>query len=99
MNGGDPLDIPDFLRREGNPKAGDARGRASERDWIMPPVALGAVARAVRAGCDTTQKIRKRTRGRYSDAEIRKALNALVRSGDVARDGRRYRSQRTSIKP
>ena len=65
----------------------------------MPPIALGAVARAVRAGCDTTQKIRKRTRGRYSDAEIRKARHALVRSGDVARDGRRYRSQRRSAKP
>lgn len=90
MSTDDPLDIPDFLRREGNSETAGTRGHASEHDWIMPPVALGAVARAVRGGCDTTQKIRKRTRGRYSDAEIRKALRALIRSGDVARDGRRY---------
>ena len=94
----DPVDIPDFLQRDGNPKSADTPRRASERDWIMPPIALGAVARAARAGCDTMQKIRKRTRGRYSDAEIRKALHALVRSGDVARDCHRYRSQRTNTR-
>jgi len=65
----------------------------------MPPVALGAVARAIRTGCDTMQKIRNRTQGRYSDNEIRKALRALVRSRDIARDGRRYRSQRTRTAP
>ena len=60
----------------------------------MPPIALGAVARAVRAGCNTMQKIRKRTRDRYSDHQIRRALHALVRSGDITRESRRYRSQR-----
>ena len=60
----------------------------------MPPIALGAVTRAVRAGCDTMQKIRNRTRDHYKNHEIRKALDALVRSGDIAREGRRYRSQR-----
>ena len=95
----DPLDIPPFLRRKENPNTAPAPRCASERDWVMPPIALGAVARAVRAGCNTMQKIRKRTRGRYSDHEIRRALHALVRSGDITREGRRYRSQRTNAKP
>ena len=95
----DPLDIPPFLRREENPKTAPAPRHASERDWVMPLIALGAVARAVRAGCNTMQKIRKRTRGHYSDHEIRRALHALVRSGDITREGRRYRSQRTNAKP
>lgn len=94
----DPLDIPPFLRRKETSNTSSAAGRTPARDWIMPPIALGAVARAVRGGCDTMQKIRKRARGRYSDAEIRKAINALIRSGDIAREGRRYRSQRGTIK-
>lgn len=95
----DPLDIPPFLRRERHAKSAMPSRASVQREWIMPPIALGAVARAVRTGCDTLQKIRKRTRGRYSDAEIRKALNALIRSGDVTRDGRRYLSQRSTAKP
>lgn len=95
----DPLDIPSFLRHAGNPKPPRARHSVSQRDWIMPPIALSAIARAVRSGCDTMQKLRKHTRGRYTDRQIREALHALVRSGDVARDGRRYRSQRTAAKP
>ena len=42
----------------------------------MPPIALAAVARAVRAGCDTMQKIRKRTRNHYNNHEIRQARPA-----------------------
>ena len=57
MTAGDPLDIPDFLQRDGNPKSTGTPRSASERDWIMPPIALGAVARAVRSGCDTMQKM------------------------------------------
>ena len=95
----DPLDIPPFLRREENPKTTPAPRGASEHEWVMPPIALGAVARAVRTGCNTMQKIRKRTRDRYSDHEIRRALHALVRSGDIARDGRRYTSNRRPVKP
>ena len=95
----DPLDIPPFLRREGNAKRAPALGRASEHEWVMPPIALGAVTRAVRTGCNTMQKIRKRTQNRYNDHEIRRALQALLRSGDIARDGRRYTSNRRPVKP
>ena len=95
----DPLDIPPFLRREGNPKTAPAPRCASEHEWLMPPIALGAVARAVRVGCDTMQKIRKRTQDRYTDREIRNALDALVRSGDIARHARRYASSRRPTKP
>lgn len=94
-----PLDIPPFLRRQENTRSTRGSRQSPERQWIMPPVALGAVARAVRTGCDTMQKIRKRTRGRYSDNEIRKALRALIRSSDILRNGRQYRSQRTTPKP
>ena len=90
----DPLDIPSFLRREHQSEAASRRRQASQQDWIMAPVALGAVARAVRAGCDTMEKLRKRTRGRYADRQIRQALHSLIRSGDGSREGRRYRSQR-----
>ena len=70
----DPLDIPPFLRREGNPKSAPGPRPAPDREWVMPPIALAAVARAVRAGCDTMQKIRKRTRNHYNNHEIRQAL-------------------------
>lgn len=94
----DPLDIPRFLKRAENPKSPTGPPRMTEPKWIMPPAALGAVARAVRAGYDTMQKLRKRTRGRYTDRQIRQALQALIRSGDVARRGRRYLSQRATTK-
>ena len=94
----DPLDIPAFLRRGEHSKSASTADRPSEHEWIMPPIALGDVARAIRAGCDTMQKIRKRTRGHYNDTEIRKALRSLVRSGDVSREGRRYHSRRGRVK-
>lgn len=72
----DPLDIPPFLRREGNPKSAPGPRPAPDREWVMPPIALAAVARAVRAGCDTMQKIRKRTRNHYNNHEIRQARPA-----------------------
>ncbi len=90
----DPLDIPPFLRRDENPKRAPAPRATAEHEWVMPPIALGAVARAIRAGCDTMQKIRKRTRERYNNHEIKQALHALVRSGDITRHGRRYASSR-----
>lgn len=95
----DPVDIPSFLQRTGNQKSAATPRGISEREWIMPPVALGTVARAIRAGCDTMQKRRKRTRRRNTHRQIREALHAVVRSGDFTRDGRRYRSQRTGAKP
>ena len=90
----DPLDIPTFLRRKGTPERHSRAQGQSDRDWIMPPIALGVVAPAVHAGCDTMQKMRNRTRQRYSDREVRRALAALIRSGDIVRQGRRYLSQR-----
>ncbi len=90
----DPLDIPPFLRRQETPKSAPGPRPASQREWIMPPIALGDVARAVRTGCNTMHKIRKCTRGHYSDRDIREALHALIRSGDINRDGSRYASSR-----
>ena len=95
----DPLDIPPFLRREPDPKPPTRTPSTPQQAWIMPPTALGAVARAVRAGADTMQKIRNRTKGRYKDRELRQALQALIRSGDITRNGRRYIAHRRSAKP
>ena len=94
----DPLDIPPFLRRDENPKRAPAPRTTAEHEWVMPPIALGAVARAIRTGCDTMQKIRKRTRDRYNNHEIKQALHALVRSGDITRHERRYASSRRQKK-
>ena len=86
----DPLDIPDFLRRE----PGSARRKRltpmHERPLTLPPRALVPVLRAVRDGKDTWAQIQKRLGKRYEDKEIRAALEALVRSGEIKRDGRRY---------
>ena len=95
----DPLDIPPFLRREPDTKTPTMRRPSSDKTWIMPPTALGTVIHAVRGGADTLQKIRKRTKGRHTDREINKALHALIRSGDISRDGRRYSPNRRSAKP
>ena len=95
----DPLDIPPFLSREPDPKPPSRTPSASQRAWIVPPTALSAVARAVRAGAYTMQKIRNRTKPRYNDRELKRALQALIRSRDITREGRRYRSQRTNAKP
>ena len=96
----DPLDIPPFLRRDPNERPPPPKRQpATQRKWIMPPTALGAVVRAVRAGADTMQKIRKRTKHQYKDREISQALHALIRSGDISRDGRRYLPNRRSAKP
>ena len=94
---GDPLAIPDFLRRARNPAAVSGALRAPEREWIMPPIALAAVARAVRVGCDTIGRVRKRTRGQYTDQQLRDALHALARNGEIRRDGRRYISTRAAV--
>ena len=94
---GDPLAIPDFLRRARNPAVVPSALRTPERTWIMPPIALAAVARAVRVGCDTIGRVRKRTRGQYTDQQLRDALHALARNGEIRRDGRRYISTRAAV--
>ena len=86
----DPLDIPAFLRREKSADAPPARRYVPTRKYIMPPRALGAVARAVKTGADTGRKIRRRLRNKFSEAEIATAIRTLVESGEIDREGRRY---------
>lgn len=84
----DPLDIPDFLRRERSAPRHHTPLRA--RPLVLPPRALVSVLRAIRDGRDTWQQIKKRLGTRYEDNEIRAALKALVQSGEVQQKGRRY---------
>ena len=84
----DPLDIPDFLRRKPQPVRRLTPMR--ERTLVLPPRALVPVLRAVRDGKDTWPQIKSRLGKRYEDKELRAALKALVRSGEVKQKGRRY---------
>ena len=43
------------------------------------------------------QKLHNRTGGRYTDQQIHQAPHARVRSRDIARNGRPYRSQLKSL--
>ena len=95
----DPLDIPPFLRREPKTTAPPSPQSRTDTKWIMPPTALAAVIRAVQGGADTMQRIKKRTKNRYSNNEISQALHSLVRSGDISRDGRKYSPNRRSARP
>ena len=84
----DPLDIPDFLRRA--PSKPKCLAPMRERPLVLPPRALVPVLHAVRDGKDTWPQIQKRLGKRYEDKELRAALEALVRSGEIKREGRRY---------
>ena len=95
MNGtttaSDPLDIPDFLRRAPSDGAPRRVTKVPEcRRYVMPPRALGAVARCVKTGADTGRKIRRRLQGKFTEAEIAAGIRALVDSGEIIREGRRY---------
>lgn len=82
------LEIPVFLRSENRPSA-PPRYRHTRQKWIMPPPALMPTLRAVKRGHDTLGKLRGTLR-KYDDKQIRAALHALIRSGDVEQRGHRY---------
>lgn len=83
------LSLPTLLDCRNRPAPPPFRAPAA-RPWRMPPPALSPVKRAIGRGHDTFGKLRKSLGRRYDDKEIRKALTALVRSGQVVQTGRRY---------
>lgn len=84
----DELTIPDFLLAE-RPTAKLRTARGAK--YWMPPEGVSSVLRAIRDGHDTAQKIR-RSRKRLTEKQIRKCLDALLKSGAIFQDGRRYRA-------
>lgn len=97
----DLLAIPPFLRREGDgprttrpapPPTGSYRSR-------MPPESMVPVLRAIKRGRDTMQKLRRSLGHRYSDRELRKGIDALLRINSIHRVGRRYLPIQTRTPP
>lgn len=83
------LTPPPFLDVRFRPSPAPYKERRRAR-WKMPPRALSATSRAIGRGHDTFQKLRKSLRRKYSEAEIREAIQSLKRSGTIVQCGRRY---------
>lgn len=103
----DLLAIPDFLRRDPNrptqPRT-PVRHRKSRRA-PLPPESMVPVLRAIKRGRDTMQKLRQSLGTKYSDREIKRGIDALLRIKSIHKVGRRYlpiqlrdpRQRRTSL--
>lgn len=97
----DLLDIPPFLRREGEGarKARPAPPRPASYRSRMPPESMVPVLRAIKRGRDTMQKLRRSLGRRYSDRDLRKGIDALLRINAIHRVGRRYLPIQTRTPP
>lgn len=88
----DLLAIPDFLRRDPNKPARTPKPvRSPKRQRApLPPESMVPVHRAIKRGRDTMQKLRQSLGKKYSDREIRRGVDALLRIKSIQRVGRRY---------
>ena len=88
----DLLAIPDFLRRNAHSPArtqSPARQRKPRRA-PLPPESMVSVLRAIKRGRDTMQKLRQGLGKKYSDREIKRGIDALLRIKSIHKVGRRY---------
>ena len=88
----DLLDIPDFLRRDPNAPAPAPRPIHDRRPRRapLPPESMVPVHRAIKRGRDTMQKLRQSLGRKYSDREIKRGIDALLRIKSIHKVGRRY---------
>lgn len=97
----DLLAIPPFLRRDGKgaPTTRSAPARPGSYRSRMPPESMVPVLRAIKRGRDTMQKLRRSLGHRYSDRDLKKGIDALLRINSIHRVGRRYLPIQTRTPP
>ena len=88
----DLLAIPGFLQRDPDAPAPKPKTLPSSRAQRapLPPQSMVPVLRAIKTGRDTMQKLRQSLRKKYSDRELKRGIDALLRIKSIHRVGRRY---------